>query len=138
MVTRFTLCELWMGKDFGVIMITIKPCKLADKDHIESLRQYAHTYHIKGNVICVAGAWATLPIGIQMGLIAHEVGHLLAGHVEHAEEEADRLANKFFGITIRYRNSSYGKNLQYLSDKDTNIVYGWVLDNISVPESLTV
>jgi hypothetical protein len=65
-----------------------------------------------------------------MGLVAHELGHLLAGHVQHPESEADRLGNMFFGITIRYRDSAYGNRLQYLSGKDTNIVYGWVLDNI--------
>lgn len=119
-------------------MITIRKCKLADDDHVKSLRQYAHTYHVKGTVICVAGAWTTLPLYVQMGLIAHEVGHLLAGHVDHAESEADRLANKFFDITIRYRDSAYGKNLQYLTNKDTNVVYGWVLDNASIEPALQI
>lgn len=110
-------------------MVTIRQCRGAGIEHNKSLRQYAHTYHIKGDVVCVTAAWKTIPIEYQMGLIAHEIGHLLAGNVEHPEKEADRLAQMFFGIRIRYRNSSYGKRLQYLNDDDTNIVYGWVLDN---------
>lgn len=111
-------------------MVTIRQCTLADKEHRISDRQYAHTYHAKGHVICVAGAWLTLPIETEMGLIAHEVGHLLAGNTDHSETEADRLANMFFKVTIRYRDTIFGDNLQYLSGRDANKVYGWVLDNV--------
>ena len=65
-----------------------------------------------------------------MGLIAHELGHLLVGHTRHSEAKADRLGNKFFGVTIRYKNSAHGDNLQYLNSKDTDSVYAWALDNI--------
>jgi len=117
-------------KDNDVGAVIIRRCVLADKEHDISERQYAHTHHVKGNVICVAGAWVTLPFETEMGLIAHEVGHLLAGNTKHSEGEADRLADKFFKITIIYRNTVYGDRVQYLSHKDSMRVYIWVLDNV--------
>lgn len=111
-------------------MVIVRHCKLAEKDHEESLRQYAHVHHIKGNVICVAGAWVLLPFATEMGLIAHEVGHLLIGDTEHSEVEADKTANKFFRITIRYRHTVHGNDLQYLLYDDALRVYNWSLDNM--------
>jgi hypothetical protein len=111
-------------------MITVRRCSSADKEHAVSNRQYAHVHHMKDDVICVAGAWITLPLEMEMGLIAHEVGHLLVGRTDHSEDEADRLADKFFKITIRYMDTLYGKRLQCLSHKDTMKVYLWVLDNV--------
>jgi hypothetical protein len=103
---------------------------LADKEHKLSERQYAHVHHAKGYTICVAGAWLMLPLHTEMGLIAHEVGHLLAGETEHTEAEADRLGNKFFKVTVKYRNTVYGDRLQYLSHRDAMKVFNWVLDNV--------
>jgi hypothetical protein len=110
--------------------VIVRRCDLADKEHNISKRQYAHTHHIKGSVICVAGAWVMLPFETEMGLIAHEVGHLLAGNTNHSEGEADRLADRFFKVTIIYKNTVYGDRLQYLSHKDSMKVYIWVLDNV--------
>lgn len=111
-------------------MIIVRRCLLADKEHKASERQYAHVHHAKGNIICVAGAWIMLPLHTEMGLIAHEMGHLLAGNVEHSEKEADRLGDKFFKVTIKYRNTIFGDRLQYLSHKDAMKVFNWVLDNV--------
>lgn len=111
-------------------MVTVRRCNSADAEHKVSERQYAHVHHVKGHIICVAGAWIELPLENEMGLIAHEIGHLLAGRTDHSEDEADRLANKFFSITIRYRDSIYGNHLQLLSHKDAMKVYLWVLDNV--------
>lgn len=112
--------------------IIIRRCALADREHKESERQYAHVHHAKGkNIICVAGAWVMLPLQSEMGLIAHELGHLLAGDKEHTEDEADRLGNKFFSVTIKYKNTIYGDRLQYVSHRDAMKVYNWVLDNVT-------
>jgi 3-dehydroquinate synthase class II len=112
-------------------MIIVRYCKEADEDHAKKLRQYAHTYHYK-NDVCVTKAFKVLPLEIQMGLIAHEVGHLLAGHTDHTEAEANRLANKFFGIRMHYRDfSMYGEHLEVLSRKDTEKVHEWVLNNVA-------
>lgn len=111
-------------------MITVRQCRLADKEHRHSLRQYAHVHHVKDNVICIAEAWADLPISNMMGLIAHEVGHLLMGETDHSEDEADDAGNKFFRVKIKYRDDRYGDSLQYLSHYDMLRVYEWVLKNV--------
>lgn len=130
---RNTLCELWMGEVRGVKMnkkmITVRRCEIADKDHKHSLRQYAHTYH-HNNVICIARAWMDLPIDNQMGILAHEIGHLISGVGDHTELEADKVANKFFGIHIRYKGSEYGEHLQYLSLNDTMNVWECVIEHV--------
>jgi len=97
-------------------MIKLRHCKEVDEEHKHSCRQYAHTYHYR-NTICVAESFYKLPISYQLGLIAHEVGHILVGRASHKESQADKEANKFFGIKVLYRDSKYGKRLQYL-DKD--------------------
>lgn len=111
-------------------MITVKQCELANKDHNEERRNYAHSYHINNNVICVADAFITLPMEIQMALLAHEVGHLLVGHVDHSEKQADKIANKFFKIKIQYRNSLYGNDLQIVSIKDMKKIWEWINKNV--------
>jgi hypothetical protein len=110
--------------------IIIRRCSVADREHDLSLRQYAHVHHVDGTVICVAGAWVTLPLETEMGLIAHEIGHLLIGNKKQSEAEADRMANKFFKVTIQYRTTVYGDRLQYLTHRDTMKVYEWVIDNV--------
>lgn len=116
-------------------MISIKRCSNANTDHKINRRQYAHTYHLC-NVICVADEFVSLPLETQMGIIAHEVGHLLIGKENHSEKEADRVANKFFKIVIRYRDAAYGNDLQYLSVSDLLKVYDWVTENIEVKECI--
>lgn len=117
-------------------MITTRHCKEADGEHKNSLRQYAHTFHHSDNVICVAAAWQILPLEFQMGLVAHEIGHLLHGYTNHSETDADKAANKFLKITIRYKDSLYGDRLQYLSYRDTLATYKWVTSNIKFDSNL--
>lgn len=110
-------------------MVIIQQCTGVAIKQDKVFKQYVHTYHVEGNTVCVTPEWKTLPLEYMMGLIAHEVGYLLVGDIEHCEKEADRLANMFFNVRIRYRDSAYGRKLPYLSSEDTNTVYGWVLDN---------
>lgn len=112
-------------------MLKLKICKVADKDHKESLRQYAHVYH-KKDVICVAPSFFRLPLEHQTGLIAHEVGHLLAGESEDREYKADEAANSFFKIKIKYKDSPYGERLQYLTVKESRNVLDWMFFNVIV------
>lgn len=98
-------------------MIKLRHCREVDTDHKRSCRQYAHTYHYK-NTICVAKEFFDLPIKNQIGLVVHEIGHILVGKANHPERMADRLANKFFGIKVRYSDSIHGKHLQYLNSLD--------------------
>lgn len=116
-------------------MIAIRRCSNANTDHKICRRQYAHTYHIN-NVICIADEFITLPLETQMGLIAHEVGHLLIGKLNHSENEADKVANKFFKIHIRYRDTVFGNHLQFLSVTDMLKVVDWLTDNVEIPDNL--
>jgi hypothetical protein len=67
------------------------------------------------DVICVTPDFWKLPEGHLLGILAHEVGHLLSSAEEHTEEEADETFTTHFGIFITYRDSPHGKRLQYLS-----------------------
>ncbi len=89
--------------------IYFKHCKLADKEHTTNKRQYAHTFHYNDGRICVANAFYILPIRLRLGILLHELGHLL-GAIK--ELEADRLINKVYGISIKRINTKYGDNLE--------------------------
>jgi hypothetical protein len=99
----------------------VKVCKHADADHAKKKRQYAHTFCAgnRSRVICVAGAFFDLPIGHQAGILAHEVGHILAGW-NGGEADADAHAEILLGVTITYRDGPHGKNLQWLDEADRN------------------
>ena len=64
-----------------------------------------------------------IPVPHQMGLLAHEIGHLIVlarGKEIHYEPEADKAIEDLLGIKIRYKSGKYGEDLQYLSEKDTD------------------
>ena len=88
--------------------LNIRHCKLADDEHRRSKRQYAHVGHYK-RTVCVADAFYELPREYRIGILVHEVGHLL-GAID--EEEADVLGIRATGIPIVRVDSIYGKNLQ--------------------------
>lgn len=93
-------------------IIQIIHCPLADCEHkYMGKRQYAHVFHYKSNkIICIAKAFYKLPKRFQIGLIAHEVGHLFGAVDEH---KADILGGKILGVTV-YREDSkkYGNDLE--------------------------
>lgn len=91
--------------------VKIRECPLADREHTISRRQYAHTYH-RANTICVARAYSRLPMEFKLGILFHELGHLL-GAVD--ELEADRLAEKAFGVRIERVDSKHGEWLECLA-----------------------
>ncbi len=102
------------------LQIKLRPCPSAEKDYVQSIRQYMHTGHYK-DTICYARAYWGLPLRHQMGLLAHEIGHILVLRTKasHYEPNADRAANKFFGITIRYAQMTpWGEDLQFLLPRD--------------------
>lgn len=88
--------------------MVIERCALADEDHKQTKRYYAHTYHKEG-VICVAGAFYRLPVNYRLGILLHELGHLAGAE---GEDEADILAEEMTGIPIRRINSRFGENLE--------------------------
>lgn len=106
--------------------IKIRKCKIAEEDHKECKRQYAHVYHyqgsgVRGEIICVVKDFDKLPIEHKMGILAHEIGHLIAGY-EADEITADIVARNTLGVRIRYKNSEHGRNLQFLNKTDIKIM----------------
>ncbi|MFH1399000.1 MAG: M48 family metalloprotease [Candidatus Woesearchaeota archaeon] len=95
--------------------LKIKLCRIAEKEHRSSRRQYAHVNHLPG-VICVSKSIWELPDSHLSGVLAHEIGHLFASN--WSEEAADKATNKMFGITILYASTDFGENLQYLQRDD--------------------
>jgi len=100
--------------------IRVELCKQADDEHRASIRQYAHTHH-HDNVICFARAATNLTDNQFWAIMAHEIGHLIAGY-EGSESDANRAANQFFGIKIRYRDSKNGERLETITDKEARKV----------------
>jgi hypothetical protein len=96
--------------------ISVKICEIAEQDHRKKMRWYSHTY-CKPNTICVSSAFLNLPEAYQVGILVHEVGHLLT-EPDATEKEADRAANKYFGVRIKHKNTPFGKNLQCLFPKE--------------------
>ena len=114
----------------GDMNILINKCKVADSEHRQSVRQYAHVGHVD-NTICLAYAWKHLPLNNQMAIIAHEIGHLLYGNTDHTEQDADREVNKFLRIKILYNDSRYGIGLQNLNLDNTMDVFEWLHENVT-------
>jgi hypothetical protein len=104
-----------------MIKIKIKHCSEADEEHAASFRQYAHTFHYP-NIICVAKAFWKLPEGYLMGILAHEIGHILSDG-KGGEEGANREMYKRYGIHIQYVDSEYGRNLEYISKEDIRTIF---------------
>ncbi len=87
----------------------VKVCGKADKEHKQSKRQYAHTNHYP-NTICISLAFYSLPLKIKLGIILHELGHLMG---EKNEDKADDIIHRAFDITIyRVDNIKFGENLE--------------------------
>ena len=98
--------------------LCLRHCKLADKDHKKSKRQYMHVFcsNYYNDPICYAEAVNNLPLKHIRGLIWHEIGHIIADDemLKSTEKQADRMIKKYFGIEIKYKDTPYGKNLQYV------------------------
>ena len=97
-------------------------CAVAERAHRKSLRQYAHTFHLDSvqddeeHVICVCRDFWKLPEGHRWGVLAHEIGHILAGP-KAGETAADLAFGQAFSIPILYQDSAHGIDLQYLDER---------------------
>ena len=98
--------------------ITLRHCFFANKEHRESKRQYMHTFcpNQDYGAICYAKAINGLPIKHIKGLILHEIGHILADDkgMISTEKQADRMALNIFDVKVKYKDTPYGKHLQYV------------------------
>ena len=88
----------------------LKICSIANKEHKKSIRQYAHV-GCRKDTICVAKEYYKLPGRIQLGILYHELGHIAGAH---GEAEADRLAERIYGVRISRIDTVYGDHLEYI------------------------
>lgn len=102
--------------EIDVEEIRIEECDSANFEHEESCRQYAHTFH-KDGVICVAGEFDTLPEEVQLGILLHEVGHLIAGP-DGTEEDANEAVEEDSGIEVFYEDTEFGEELECIDEDD--------------------
>ena len=96
----------------------VEHCPAADEEHRKSKRQYAHVFH-RPQVICVARAFEGLPNRLQIAILLHEAGHLLAGP-RGGEDAANQAAKRYSGVTISYRDSRYGDSLEWIRPEDVS------------------
>ena len=97
--------------------IKLRKCSQADDEHRLSKRQYSHSFHYP-NTICICKRFDKLPEGHRYAIITHEVGHQLGGRNE-TEKGADKRANQYFGIGIKYVDSSkWGYQLEWVSKRE--------------------
>ena len=98
--------------------IKVEHCKDADREHLESKRQYAHSLHRHG-VICVARSFFALPETNRLGLLLHEVGHVLLGNrPAHTEDQANEEVRKASGVTVYYKDGSAGPEVEWIRPQD--------------------
>lgn len=94
------------------MQIKLRCCSLAEREHQQNLRWYAHTYHYD-NTICVCEDFWGLPKKHFDAILLHEIGHIIAGPTA-SEAEANRVAEELSGSKIKYVDSPYGKRLEKL------------------------
>jgi len=82
-------------------------CLEADREHEESERQYAHVTPEHGfNTVCVAHAFDDLRTPYQLGILVHEIGHLLGNLYftsDHSEDDANTFGQLATGIHVVWR-----------------------------------
>ena len=101
--TNYSVRALDHGIDLGEVEVS--RCPIADREHRKSPRQFMHVGH-HPQVICYARAVGSLPEHHVRGLIAHELGHLVAerlGWTQRNEEYAANIAaERILGVKVVY------------------------------------
>jgi len=93
--------KLWVG------------CPFAEDDHKKDPRVFAHT-NCQKNTVCASPRLLHLPLPVQAGILAHELGHLLAYHwwKDWREEAADGVVFTYLGGQIEYKPPLYLQELK--------------------------
>jgi len=92
-------------------------CGDADADHARDPRRYAHVGHLPGKV-CLASAFVRLPEGFQLGILLHELGHLVLLPRRHAERDADAAGGALAGVTVHRRDYRGAPSLEFVAPRD--------------------
>jgi len=80
-------------------------CSQIAWDRKTSKRAFCHVFHRPGRV-CAAPELITVPINYILGVMIHEIGHVLALKTwgRSSERDADIAVLKFLGINLEYRS----------------------------------
>jgi hypothetical protein len=99
---------------FDPLKVKIEFWKPLDREHEGDCRRYAQVYAHNFR-FQFTSAILSLPERHRLGLLAHEVGHVIAirRHGDMSEDGADDRSRDVLGITIGYDMSWPGKGLQY-------------------------
>ena len=103
-VTFAALKRHAVAREPSLRLVRLVPCAEADREHAASARQFMHVGH-RRNVVCFARATEALDFPWQVGLVAHELGHLAAigwGLADHYEEDANRIGGDLCGVTVTF------------------------------------
>ena len=90
-------------------------CEIAEEAYLANQRFVAHAFH-KGNTICIVarGLGLLTPHKI-LGVIAHEVGHIMSNvRDDGAEGAADQWMRENLGIEVYYDSTD---SLEFLDEK---------------------
>ena len=79
----------------------VERCAVANREHRKSWRQFMHVGH-KPGIICCADDAYNLPRANQIGLLVHELGHLLLMPAEHDEPAANKAGEKATSLSVWY------------------------------------
>jgi hypothetical protein len=104
MVQTYCFRHIPYADNFLPAMIRI--CVLANHDHADSPRVFAHTLHVE-EYICVSHNFELLADSYQFGIMFHEFAHLFCEYLyeEHTEEDADDFSRIELGIPLVYDTS---------------------------------
>lgn len=101
---------LWSnGAPEWIWSIYTMACSQANREHLDSSRQYCHVGHRK-NTICYAKATDDLALEWKLGLAIHEFGHLILQHEgieDHSEDEANKTGGQACGIRVVWRGEEH-------------------------------
>jgi hypothetical protein len=77
-------------------------CADVEKDHKEDPRVYAHVFHKPNKTMCLSRAFDKLPLGHKLGVMLHEIGHLMTNS---GEAEADLWVDDTLNINIEFKGT---------------------------------
>ena len=82
-------------------------CGLVDKDHRDDARVFCHVFHKDHGIICFSKAYKRLPIAHQIGIMLHEIGHVMAQeeHGHGGEAEADLWVQEHCDIDLAFKDT---------------------------------
>lgn len=97
--------RLSLGELDLVECLKMNTCGMIDREAgkrktYDTKRRYAHVGH-KAYTVCVASDFIWLPIGKQLGIMLHEIGHILCPD-DSSDAAADIAIKSRFNVIIEY------------------------------------